>query len=39
MSAINLMLNAATDAINELGKSDDFENDGYHFKVDTESCI
>lgn len=34
MGAINLMLTAAIDAINELGKKSDFENDGYHFEAD-----
>lgn len=37
MGAINLMLNAAIDAINALGEKSDFENDGYHFKADTNT--
>lgn len=37
MGAINLMLTAAIDAINELGKKSDFENDGYHFEADTNT--
>lgn len=37
MGAINLMLTAAIDAINELGKKGDFENDGYHFEADTNT--
>lgn len=34
MGALNLMMNEALDAIDELGKKSDFENDGYHFKYD-----
>ena len=34
MGALNLMMNEAIDAINELGKKEDSENDGYHFEYD-----
>ena len=34
MGALNLMMNEALDAIDELGKKSDFVNDGYHFKYD-----
>lgn len=34
MGAINTILQTATDAIEEVGKKDDYFNDGYHFKVD-----
>lgn len=34
MGAINTALQAAIDAIEEIGKKDDFFNDGYHFKAD-----
>ena len=33
MGAINLILNTATDAVEEVGRKDSFYNDGYHFKV------
>lgn len=34
MGAINTALEAAIEAIEELGKKDSFFNDGYHFKAD-----
>ena len=34
MGAISSALQAAIDAIDELGEKDDFFNDGYHFKSD-----
>lgn len=34
MGAINLMMDAAIDAINDLGAGADSANDGYHFKAD-----
>jgi hypothetical protein len=34
MGAISSALQAAIDEIDELGKKDDFYNDGYHFKSD-----
>lgn len=34
MGAINLMMNAAVDAINDVGADIDAVNDGYHFKAD-----
>lgn len=34
MGAINLMMEAAVDAINDLGADIDAVNDGYHFKAD-----
>ena len=35
MGAINTLLQTAIDAIEEVGKKDDYWNDGYHFKADT----
>lgn len=35
MGAINTILQTAIDAIEEIGKKDDYWNDGYHFKADT----
>lgn len=35
MGAINTILQTAIDAIEEVGKKDDYWNDGYHFKADT----
>lgn len=37
MGAISLMMNTAIDAINDLGKKPDFDNDGYHFKADPDT--
>ncbi len=34
MGAINTALQAAIDAIEEIGKKDSYFNDGYHFKAD-----
>lgn len=35
MGAINTILQTAIDAIEEVGKKDDYWNDGYRFKTDT----
>lgn len=35
MGALNILLRSAIDAIEEVGKGDDYQNDGYHFKADT----
>lgn len=37
MGAINLMMEAAVDAINELGADIDAINEGYHFKADPDT--
>jgi len=37
MGAINTLLQTAIDAIEEVGKKDDYWNDGYHFKADTNT--
>ncbi len=37
MGAINLMMEAAIDAINELGADIDIINEGYHFKADPDT--
>lgn len=37
MGAINLMMEAAINAINELGADIDVVNDGYHFKADPDT--
>ena len=35
MGALNILLRTAIDAIDEIGKKDDYQNDGYHFRADT----
>ena len=35
MGALNILLRTAIDAIDEIGKEDDCQNDGYHFRADT----
>lgn len=35
MGALNILLQSAIDAIEEVGKGNDYQNDEYHFKADT----
>lgn len=35
MGVLNILLRSAIDAIEEVGKGNDYQNDGYHFKADT----